>query len=198
MDLRARRRARACLLTAEVVKDSLEFFFANMYGNIPILDRRQLEQQAMYMEQNRDTYCLLTSLCAFMMLQPGMSMPAGDPYNLDVMPGANLVSSNLLLEETLRVRKGYEYLDSPTLNTLCTNFFIFGCYYGMEMHEKAWYYLREATTIMQMLGMHKEETYAQWDHVESSRRRRLYWLYFMTERYLPLSPTACLRVFTEC
>jgi hypothetical protein len=165
-----------------VVKDCLEFFFAHMYPAMPVLERRQLEQQAMFMEQDRDTYCLLTSLCAFMMLQPGMTMPAGDPYNLDMMPGANIVSSNLLLEETIRVRKGYEYLDSPSLSTLCTDFFIFGCYYGMELHDKAWYYLREATTMMQMIGMHKEETYLQWSNVEASRRRRLYWLLFVTER----------------
>lgn len=170
------------LLTPEVVKDCIDFFFANMYGSMPILERVQVEQQSLFAEQNRDTYCLLTSLCAFMMIQPGMSMPAGDPYNLDVMPAANLVSSNLLLEETLRVRKGYEYLDGPTHNTLCTNFFIFGCYYGMELHDKAWYYLREATTMIHMMGMHKEETYLQWDSVEQSRRRRLYWLLFATER----------------
>jgi hypothetical protein len=170
------------MLTPEVVKDCVDFFFANMYPAMPILDRRAIEQSMMFMEQDRDAYCLLTSLCAFIMLQPGMNMPAGDPYNLDMMPGANIVSSNLLLEETLRVRKGYEYLDAPGLNTLCTDFFIFGCYYGMELHDKAWYYLREATTMMHMVGMHKEETYLQWNNVEASRRRRVYWLYFITER----------------
>ena len=172
------------LLTPEVVKECIEFFFNNMYGAIPILNRHQLEQQAMYAEQEKDSYCLLTSLCAFMMLQPGMSMPPGDPYQLDMMPGANIVSSNLLLEETLRVRRGYEYIDSPSLNALCTNFFIFGCYYGMELHDKAWYYLREATTMIHMMGMQKEENYMQWDNVEASRRRRLFWLYFVTERWV--------------
>ena len=172
----------AGLLTPEMVKACIEFFFANMYPTMPILQRQRLEQQAMYMDQNLDTYCLLTSLCAFMMLQPGMAMPGSDPYGLDSMPGANIVSGTLLMEETVRVRKGYDYLDSPTLNSLCTSYFLFGCYYGLDLHDKAWFHLREATTLAHMVGMNKEETYMQYDTIEASRRRRLYWLLFATER----------------
>ena len=167
-----------------MVKECAQFFFENMYEQIPVLDQRQMDQQILYMEQNRDAYCLLTSLCAFIMLQPGMPMPPGDPYNLDVLPGANIISSQLLLEEALRVRKGYEYLDSITLNALATNFFLFGCFYGQEMHDKAWYYLREATTMIHMIGMHKEEHYLRFDAAEASRRRRLYWLFFVIEKYV--------------
>ncbi|KAM5356610.1 hypothetical protein ACJ41O_003256 [Fusarium nematophilum] len=170
------------LLASDLVKDCVNFFFDNLYPQLPILDRRQIEPQMMYAEQHRDSYCLLTSLCAFIMLQPGMTMPANDPYNLDMNPGANLISSQLLLEECLRVRKGYDYQDSVNLNVLATNFFIFGCYYGLEMHDKAWYYLREASTMIHLAGMHKEEHYMQLDTSEATRRRRLYWLLLVTER----------------
>ncbi|TDZ33352.1 putative sucrose utilization protein SUC1 [Colletotrichum spinosum] len=173
------------LLSGDLVKECIDFFFANMYERMPILDRRQLELQLPYMEQNRDTYCLFTSLCAFMLLQPGMNLPSGDPYNSDVMAGANIVASQLLVEETLHVRKGYEYLDSITHNTLATNFFLYACHHGIELHDKAWYYLREASTMMHMTGMNKEDTYLnnpQWDNAETSRRRRLYWLFYIMER----------------
>ncbi|KAH6603171.1 c6 zinc finger domain containing [Trichoderma cornu-damae] len=170
------------MLTSDMVKECCQFFFDHMNPQAPILDRRQVEQQILYMEQNRDAYCLMSSMCAFVMLQPGMTMPAGDPYNLDMVPGANIISSQLLLEETLRVRKGYEYLDQITVNALATNFFLFGCYYGQEMHEKAWFHLREATTMIQMIGMNKEEYYMQFDVAEASRLRRVYWLFFVIER----------------
>ncbi|KAL1872690.1 hypothetical protein Daus18300_004236 [Diaporthe australafricana] len=173
------------LLTGDVVKECIDFFFANMYPAMPILSRQRLEQQAVYMDQNLDTYCLLASLSAFMMIQPGMAIP-GDPYGLDSMPGANIVSSTVLLEETIRVRKGFDYTENPTLNTLCTSYFLFACFYGLEMHEKAWFHLREAATMIQIIGMNKEEAYVQFDDVESSRRRRLYWLFFVTERPVTL------------
>jgi hypothetical protein len=173
------------LLTPELIRESVEFFFANMYSTMPILHRQRLEQQALYVDQSVDTYCLLTSLCAFMMLQPGMQMPSmsNDPYSYEnMMPGTNIVTATLLLEETLRVRKGYDLLESPSLNTLCTSYFLFAYYYGMELHDKAWFYLREATTIAHMIGMSKEETYMNYDGLEGPRRRRLYWLLFVTER----------------
>ncbi|KAI3325124.1 hypothetical protein HD806DRAFT_521459 [Xylariaceae sp. AK1471] len=169
------------LLAPEMVKESVEFFFANMYSIMPILHRQRLEQQCMFLDQNPDTYCLLTSLSAFMMFQPGMSLPTGDPL-LEHMPGAHIVSGTLLMEEAIRVRRGLDYLESPTLNSLCTSYFLFCSYYALEMHEKAWYYLREATTLAHMCGMTKEESYLQYDNIESSRRRRLYWLLFVTER----------------
>jgi hypothetical protein len=170
------------LLTSDLVKECAQFFFEHMNAQAPILDRRQIDQQVLYMEQNRDAYCLMASLCAFVMLQPGMSMPANDAYNLDLVPGANIIASQILLEEAVRVRKGYEYLDQVTINALATNFFLFGCHYGMEMHDKAWYYLREATTMIQMNGMDKEEFYMPFDISEGSRLRRLYWLYYIVER----------------
>ncbi len=116
---------------------------------MPVLHRHRLEQQALYMDANLDTYCFLTSLCALMMLQPGMAMPgaAADPFSLDTMPGANIVSGTVLLEETIRVRKGYDYLESPSLNALCTSYFVSSCYFALELHDKAWYHLREATTL---------------------------------------------------
>ncbi|KAK8001132.1 hypothetical protein PG991_013354 [Apiospora marii] len=168
------------LLSNELIKESIEFFFAHMYPTMPILNRQRLEQQSLYMDQSLDTYTLLTSLCAFVLLQPGMVMPGNDP--LFEHPGANITSSHLLLEEAMRVRKGYDYTESPTLNTLCTSYFIFGCYYALEMHEKAWYHLREAATLAHMGGMTQEEKFMQFDGIESSRRRRLYWLVFVAER----------------
>lgn len=172
----------AGLLTTELIRESLDFFFANMYPNMPILHRERLEQLSLYADQSIDTYCLLTSLCAFMMLQPGMQMPSDNGYNFDMMAGANIVTATLLLEETVRVRKGCDILQSPSVNTICTSYFLFACHSGLDFHDKAWFYLREATTLVHMMGMSKEETYAQYDAVEAARWRHLYWLLFVTER----------------
>jgi hypothetical protein len=179
------------LLTKETLKACIDFYFAHMYPTIPILDRHRLEQDAMYMDQNLDTYCLLTSLCAFVCLQPGMVMPGAgmqnDPFNPDMMFGGNIVTSTLLMEETIRVRKGYDFVASPTANSLCTSYFLFAVHHGLEMHDKAWFHLREATTLAHLARMNEEQAYLQYDSndsVDASRRRRLYWLLFVTERFV--------------
>jgi hypothetical protein len=167
------------LLTAEFAKSCVSFFFENLYSKLPILDRATIESQLPCMERNPDTYCLFTAMSAFMMLQPGMGFPTAD-YNLQMEPGANIAASAILLEECLRVRKGSDYWERPTHNALATNYFIFAIHYSQESHPTAWYYLREATTMIQMSGQNNEEKYAQ--DIESIRRRRLFWLFFNAER----------------
>jgi len=166
------------LLTPDLLKESIEFYFTNMYSIMPILDRQRLQNQALFMDQSLDNYCLMTSLCAFMMFQPGMTIPGVDPLHF----GANIMSGNMLIDETIRVRKGYDHLESPSLNTLCTSYLLFASYHSMELYDKAWYHLREATTLAVMLGMTNEDTYRNYDQCDGSRRRRLYWLLFMAER----------------
>lgn len=168
------------LLTNEMVKLCLDYFFENMYSTMPILIRQRLEQQAMFPE-NIDAYCLLTSLCAMVLLQPGMTLPGSDPYAFDAV-GANMLSTTLLMDETVRVRKGLDYLSTPTHNAICTSYFLYACHHILDLQPKAFFHLREATTLAQMTDMHKEETYLNWDAPESSRRRRLYWLLFIAER----------------
>lgn len=169
------------LLTSEMAKESIEFYFANMYSIFPILNRAQLEHKVHFLDQNLDTYCLVTALCAFMALQPGMVMPGLDPA-IEQYPGTNIISATLLMEEAIRVRKGLELMDAPTLDTLCTSYLLFAYHYTLEFHDKAWFYLREATTLAHILGMANEQTYSPGDVIESSRRRRLFWLLFVAER----------------
>ncbi|KAJ1329262.1 oligo-1,6-glucosidase [Microdochium nivale] len=169
------------MLTSELVKESIEFYFANMYSIMPILDRPSMEPLAIFPEQNTDTYCLFTSMSAFMLLQPGMSMPGLDPM-LDHVPGSSIIASTLLIEETLRVRKSQDFAGTPGFESLCTSFFLYCANYALELHDKAWFYLREAATMAHIAGMAKEESYASLSSVESSRRRRLYWLLFVAER----------------
>lgn len=174
------------LLSMETIRECLDYFFLNMYPSMPVLSRSRIEQQIPYMDQNLDAYCMLTSLCALTMLQPGMCIP-----DLDSMPGAPIVCSTLLVEETNRVRKGFDYNESPSLNTLCTSYLLFACYHGMELHDKAWFHLREAATMIHIVGMNREEGYAPLDPVDSSCKRRLYWLLFVTERYAPVPDGLC-------
>lgn len=174
-----------------------------MYPTVPILHRQRLEQQARFVDRDIDSYCLLSSLCAFVMIQPGMPAP-GDPmgFNGMGMNDANVLTGQLLMEETIRVRKGYDHLESPLLSSLCTSYFLFACNYGLDLHNKAWFHLREATTLAHILNMNKEESYMQYDMIDSSRRRRLYWLLFVTERayalqrHRPLSLTATINLPT--
>ncbi|KAI9769321.1 MAG: hypothetical protein M1839_003744 [Geoglossum umbratile] len=171
------------LLTPEVIKGCMDFFFKHMYPTIPILCREHLEESVNSLETDSEAYCLAAAFCAFTIIQPGINVGGGAAGRTAQPTTSSTTSSGAaLLEEALRIRKTYDYIENASQTTVTTSFFIFGCYFGLEKHNIAWFYLREATTLVQILGMEDEGTYAAIDPAESIVRRRLFWLLFVTER----------------
>ena len=169
------------LLTTDVVEACIAFFFENMYPTMPILDRGRLQRQRQDMESSLETYCLIASLCAFMLIQPGMKISAVGDADEDVARDGT-ASGQAMVDEVIRVRKAVGYVESPTVASVVTSFFLFGSYFCLDKHNTAWYYMREATTLTDILGMGDENTYHTGDEIDNIRRRRLYWLLFVTER----------------
>lgn len=133
------------------------------------------------MAADAEAYCLIVSLCAYMIIQPGMQIPE----TLNVMESNELDGATtlgeILLAEVIEVRKSINYIEKPAITTVQTSFFLFGCYFNLENHAAAWYHLRDSTTFAILLGMHQERNYGR---MESGGilRRRLFWLLFVTER----------------
>lgn len=86
-----------------------------------------------------------------------------------------------LLYESIRVRKGYDYFESPSQLSIITSYLYYGCFLCLNKDKMAWTYLREASTQALLLGMQNEDTYKD-DPLDISRRRVLYWLLLMAER----------------
>ena len=153
---------------------------------MPVLYREQLGQAVAEMGHSVEAYCLVTSLCAFMLIQPGIMLKTS-PI-LDAAPGSvtNPKLGSILMDEAVRVRKGYDYVENPSVTTCITSFLLFGCCFGLHKHNNGWLHLREATALAQILGMQDESTYAFDDIIETSRKRRLFWLLFVTERQVTM------------
>ncbi|CAK4031623.1 sucrose utilization SUC1 [Lecanosticta acicola] len=173
---------KAGLLSMDMITACVDYFFAHLYPTQPILHRQKVGETIGQMETSIEAYCLTVSLCAYMMIQPNMVISPDAFEGLETPPQSSLQHGHLLLQEALRVRRAYNYVDNPSVWSVITSFFLFGSYFCLDRHNTAWYHLREATTLAQIMGMHDEANYQTTDIVESSRRRRLYWLLFVTER----------------
>lgn len=174
------------LLSQQTIDACLSFFFEHLYPTMPVFNRDKFAemiygQDAVY----PDSYCLVASLCAFVMVQPGMTLNvsgavgrsyAGEP------PQNRYGFANMLLEDLLRVRTGRDYVEQPTLITVQTSFFLFCSYFTLEKQNSCWYYLREASTLAQLMKMHEESTYYVGDADENQFKRRTFWLILLTER----------------
>jgi hypothetical protein len=117
------------------------------------------------------------------MIQPNMALPMDALNDFEGQAQSSLELGKLLIQETLRVRKSYDYIEAPTMWSVITSFFLFGSHFCLDKQNTAWFHLREATTLAQLLGMHMESFYqTSGDIIENARKRRLYWLLFVTER----------------
>ncbi|KAL8650120.1 MAG: hypothetical protein Q9210_004014 [Variospora velana] len=171
------------LLSQDLIDGCTEYYFQNMYPTMPILHQKQLWGLVAEMDSSTEAYCLLYSFCAFMLIQPGIETKAGQAIRaLERSISSNTSLGKTLLDGALRRRKAYDYIEKPSVNAVMTSFFAFGCFFGLDNHNTAWFHLREATTLAQTIGMQDEKTYASMEYTESAGMRRLFWLLFVTER----------------
>ena len=169
-------------LDYETIESCLDFFFSYMYQTIPILDRRHTTELASSdLSQDAETFCLVASLCAWVLIQPGMNTVTSPGVDGDQSP-ARYALATTLLSEVKRLRKTLDLVENPSLLSVRTSFFLFGAYFSLEQQNQAWFHLREAATVAQLLDMHEEASYLSGDHSENVYRRRLYWLLLLTER----------------
>ncbi|TKA37997.1 hypothetical protein B0A54_10601 [Friedmanniomyces endolithicus] len=186
---------RKGLISIDMITICVEYFFLHLYSTQPVLQRTKVGETIGRMETDAEAYCLVMSLCAYMMIQPNLALPASAFDGLEVPPQSSFLLGQLLLKETVRVRKCYDYVENPTVWTVITSFFIFGSNFCLDRHNTAWFHLREATTLAHVLGMHEESAYLMTDVIESSRWRRLYWLLFVTERAYALQKRRPLTLY---
>lgn len=173
------------LLSMELITTCVEYFFTNLYPTQPILHRQKVGETIGMMEVDLEAYCLVVSLCAYMLIQPNIQSseivsPGAHPGHDRPQPA--LLLGPTLLQEATRVRKSINYHESPTVWSVMTSFFLFGSFFCLDKQNTAWFHLREATTLAHILRLHEESHYSTPDIIENTRRRRLYWLLFVTER----------------
>jgi hypothetical protein len=161
----------------------MDYFFEYVYPAQPILHRQRAQEAVVSMERSIEAYSMVVALCSYVMIQSNYKAQPNCLERQDMAQMSNVQFGHILLEESVRVRRGYDYREGPTPYTVLTSYLYYGCYFGLAKENTAWTYLREATTQAQLLGMHEEETYKH-DPLDTSRKRVLYWLLFIAERYV--------------
>ncbi|KAK5211376.1 hypothetical protein LTR41_002836 [Exophiala xenobiotica] len=174
----------AALLSQETIENCIDFYFTNMCTTAWILSRQSLLNSASsQLLDDPELYCLTASLCAFVLVQPGMNLAVAPSSGYHGEPPQNRYGyAKMLLDDIIRVRKNINYIESPTLISVQISFFLFSCYFGLENQNTGWFHLREAVTLAQIMGMHEESSYLTGDPIEKVYRRRTYWLLLVTER----------------
>ncbi|PVH86427.1 hypothetical protein DL98DRAFT_557011 [Cadophora sp. DSE1049] len=172
------------LLSLETFQSCLDSFFTNKYPVMPILDRDATYASLHQLHDSPTQYSLITSLCAVIMMQTEISVPTDKEGSLDKSHQFDsMLAVDFLIKETYRARECCDQIESPSLASVQSSFFLFSCLSQMGKDNSAWVHLRESITMLQLLGLHEETSYSTMsDPCYATFSRRTFWLLFITEQ----------------
>jgi hypothetical protein len=169
----------------------VELFLDRLYPVFPVLDYHAILaalQQNPLVEPRPmlpSMYCFLSALSAAVIVQLNVAGPLpGFDSQAELGPEMMPVpySADFFASESLRARRECDFIEDTDEYTILASFFLFAYYGNLERSRSAWYYLREAIGFALSLGLGEPETYLGLDIETQQRRRRLFWLLFVTER----------------
>lgn len=131
--------------------------------------------------QDMDTYALANAIGAATIAQ----------LKLD-QTGVSSATGSSMADECQRTKLMGKNGQSANLNILRIAFFLHIYYENQDQGGvKSLLFLREAITIAQIMGLHRESSYVSLSLSEQQIRRRILWLLFVTERYRPVYGSQC-------
>ncbi|KAH6869331.1 RING-3 [Thelonectria olida] len=161
-------------ISAGCIRWCLDAYFLHKYPLTPILDRHEIDLWLQRPLNSPSQYGLLTSCCAVISLSPEIHT---------LQPEVEMLPARFLIAETLRSRQHCNIVENQSLIHVQTSFFLYASFFCLDKDNAAWYYLREAITILQTLRLHEESTYSDAeDQVSAIYARRMFWVLFITER----------------
>ncbi|KAH6675975.1 hypothetical protein B0J14DRAFT_376056 [Halenospora varia] len=155
----------------------IEVFFERLHPTLPILSRPSLYSSMMSHEHRRNPEfgSMLLSLCAFALTQPVLE-------NEQLSYRERESQASMFLDEATKLHDTPSLGESPSVNTVLTSFFMFGCQFGRGQHGSAWLRLREAVNLAIVLGLHNPSLYSKFPPDVRDQRLGIFLILSITER----------------
>jgi hypothetical protein len=173
------------LIALSALRRALRIYEDQLYGIWPLLNAEELIEQLESDPNNPEIYSLAAALCGATLSHLNQTICDDAESHAPSLP--DLLTADSFAQQARQVRGTFDYTEHVTINSVLTSYFLH-IYYGRQSarEQTAAFYIREAITFANLLDMHIETTYLQpqWTPRERQVMRKLYFLLFMTERYL--------------
>ncbi|GKT86401.1 fungal specific transcription factor [Colletotrichum tofieldiae] len=158
-----------------MIPQLVELYYEHIYPIMPLIYmptiRETINRPMTPSERN-----LVYALCALTsMHMSGKSIGAPGPTSWEVV-------GRFFLDETISTRHSYDFLEDLSLSAVISSFYLSTSFFEINQSRKSWYYLREALTNAQDLGLQDDSTYYGLSREETLCRQRVFWILFVTER----------------
>ncbi|ESZ98826.1 hypothetical protein SBOR_0795 [Sclerotinia borealis F-4128] len=158
-----------------LIPTCLDLFLEFIYPIMPLVHmptlRASIDRSLEIHEKN-----LLYSLCAITSTHmSGKSLLAPGPPSWEIV-------GRFFLDECIMARQAYDFVEDRSLSAVISSYFVSTAFFELNQSRKSWYYLREAITMAQDIGLHEEYKYSGLHPAEELCRRRTFWILYVTER----------------
>ncbi|KAE9565975.1 hypothetical protein CGMCC3_g17843 [Colletotrichum fructicola] len=157
------------------------------YPITPVIDKARAEEYMRNFTKCPGCYGVLASCCATIAPDGDViSSASADPPRPSPRRSTRSLPEppvDLLISEALRSRRFYRLAENQSLTQIQTSLLLHCAYSSLGNDPAAWFYLREAVTMLQTLRYHEEATYEETsDQSVAEDARRAFWALFVAER----------------
>jgi SP family general alpha glucoside:H+ symporter-like MFS transporter len=165
--------ASPVLADSDLVGNCMDAYKAYIYPVVPLLDASLIEAQATRKDSSLPARHFVQAFCAYVSNFGRISSSSEGRFAATFTEdtGKHLLDA-AIYSQTLFIGP------SATALSVYTSFFLYGACAGRGDYQRAWYYLREATTCFLML----RPKYDGW--YDEKAQRCLFWVLVVSERYL--------------
>ncbi|KAL2827322.1 hypothetical protein BDW59DRAFT_171355 [Aspergillus cavernicola] len=151
----------------------VQLFVQFLFPIMPVIDGDELLSDATRLDElSPSRYALIVALCAATRMQLGMDHTkngSGEEPKAGIPPELRLTGEMLISLAETSLRQ-FNIIDDTSLDSMLASFFLFACYGNLNNTRHAWFYLNQSISLAH----------------ERERRRRVFWLLFVTERTFAL------------
>lgn len=160
----------------EVIDLCFGRFFSQLCPTIPILTEgyaRGVRLRAESSQWDSGSCGTITALCAMVLLQ--VEDPEGYSFN-GIIAVKNSVYGRQLFDEAVDIHQRIHRHSNPSFDQVLLTFFIYACHASLFHHSRAFFFLREATTLLLLFKPEDE------DPLAGMLAERLFWVLLISER----------------
>ncbi|KAG5765442.1 hypothetical protein H9Q72_006471 [Fusarium xylarioides] len=159
-----------------------------LYPIMPVVDDDILADAARLDDIPPSRYALILAICAATRMQLRLDKRIDNCENdLNAqIPAEPRLTGDMLVNLAETSLRQYSVIDDTTLDSVLVSFFLFASYGNLNDPRHAWFYLNQSITLAQSLDLTKESGYYGLPAEQREKRRRVFWLLFVTERTFAL------------
>ncbi|TDZ61448.1 putative sucrose utilization protein SUC1 [Colletotrichum trifolii] len=159
-----------------LIPQLVELYYEHIYPIMPLIYMPAVRETISRPNMTPSEKNLIYAMCALTsMHMSGKSIGAPGPTSWEVV-------GRFFLDETISTRQSYDFLEDLSLSAVISSFYLSTSFFEINQSRKSWYYLREALTNAQDLGLQDDSTYYGLSREETLCRQRVFWILFVTER----------------